>query len=60
MRKLESVAYAGKLEKAALLQAGWLIEYFQELNIPVSPTLADSFQTLSAKLNVDDEFFRRW
>jgi hypothetical protein len=24
------------------------------------PTLADSFQTPSAKLNVDDEFFRRW
>ncbi|HEY4721571.1 MAG TPA: bis(5'-nucleosyl)-tetraphosphatase (symmetrical) YqeK [Anaerolineae bacterium] len=60
MRKLKSVVYAGKLEESALLQIGWLIEYFQELNIPVHPTLTASFQSLSSKMNVRDSFFERW
>ena len=60
MRKLKSVTYAGKLEKATLLQARWLIEYYQELDIPRSPKLADSFRRPSEELKVNDGFFERW
>ena len=60
MRKLKSIVYAGRIEEAALLQSGWLVEYFEEQGIPVHPNLAKSFQVLSAKLSVTDSFFERW
>ncbi|MBI5567756.1 MAG: bis(5'-nucleosyl)-tetraphosphatase (symmetrical) YqeK [Chloroflexi bacterium] len=60
MKKLRSVVYAGRMEEAALLQSGWLVEYLEEQGIPVHPNLAKRFQTLSAQLNVADSFFERW
>ena len=60
MKKLESFVYAGRMEEAALLQCGWLIEYLQEIDIPVHPSLTKNFQALSAKLRVADLFFERW
>ena len=60
MKKLESFVHAGRTEEAALLQCGWLIEYFQETGIPVHPNLPKHFQALSAKLRVADLFFERW
>ena len=60
MRKLKSIVYAGRMEEAALLQSGWLIEYFEEQSIPVHPNLVKKFQALSAKLSVTNSFFARW
>jgi predicted HD superfamily hydrolase involved in NAD metabolism len=60
MQKLKSIVYAGYLDEAALLQCGWLLEYFHEINLPIHPNLTASFQTLSAKLKVNGTFFERW
>ena len=60
MRKLKSVVYAGRVEEAALLQSGWLIEYFREESIPIHPNLLNDYQALSARLGVMNSFFERW
>jgi predicted HD superfamily hydrolase involved in NAD metabolism len=60
MRKLKGVVYARRPEEAALLQAGWLIEYFQEQRVPVHPRLARQYQVLVSKLAVAESFFDRW
>lgn len=60
MRKLKSVVYAGRVEEAALLQSGWLIEYFREQDIPIHPNLLNGFHALSARLGVTNSFFERW
>jgi predicted HD superfamily hydrolase involved in NAD metabolism len=60
MEKFKSVVYAGRIDEAALLQCGWLIEYFQEQNVPVHPNLARQYQALSSKLAVPESFFDRW
>jgi predicted HD superfamily hydrolase involved in NAD metabolism len=60
MKKLKRVVYAGQMEEAALLQIGWLIEYFRQLCIPLHPNLTKYFQQLSADLGVEDSFFERW
>jgi predicted HD superfamily hydrolase involved in NAD metabolism len=58
--KLRRVVWAGRMDEAALLQSGWLIEFFEQRGIPVHPNLMESYETLSAKLGVDDSFFERW
>jgi HD superfamily phosphohydrolase YqeK len=60
MKRLRAVMFAGKMQEAALLQVGWLIEYFNELDIPIHPTLEKKFNALSAKLGVSNSFFERW
>lgn len=59
MQKLRSTVYAGRIQEAALLQCKWLIEYFQEFDVPVHPSLEGKFLSLAARLDVDDEFFER-
>ena len=60
MNKLKAVVYAGRTEEAALLQCGWLIEYFQEQRVPVHPNLARQCQVLESKVTVTESFFERW
>lgn len=60
MNRLKSVVYAGKMEEAMLLQYHWLIELFQETDVPIHPNLTSSYQWLSDKLQVTDSFFERW
>ncbi len=60
MKKLKSVVYSGHIEQAALLQTGWLLEYFGEIGVPIHPVLQKTFQVLSTKLRVTDSFFERW
>jgi predicted HD superfamily hydrolase involved in NAD metabolism len=60
MKKFKNVVYAGQIEAAAFLQCGWLIEYIQEIHIPVHPHLIKTFQSLSARLSVNKTFFERW
>jgi len=59
MAKLRSTVYAGRMQEAALLQCKWLIEYFQEFDVPVHPSLEGKFKALAARLKVDDAFFER-
>ena len=59
MNKFRSVVYAGRMEEAALLQCGWLIEYFRESNVPVHPNLVKKYEILSDKLKVNVAFFER-
>jgi predicted HD superfamily hydrolase involved in NAD metabolism len=58
--RLKSVVYAGQVDEAALLQARWLIEFFQEIGVPIHPNLTAIVGALSAKLGVGDSFFERW
>ena len=60
MKKLKGVVYARRTEEAALLQCGWLIEYFQEQRVPVHPNLARQYQVLGTKVIVTESFFERW
>jgi predicted HD superfamily hydrolase involved in NAD metabolism len=60
MDKLKNMVYAGRSNEAALLQCRWLIEYFQEFDVPVHPSLEGKFVSLAARLGVDDSFFERW
>jgi HD superfamily phosphohydrolase YqeK len=60
MKKLRSAVYARRTDKAALLQCGWLIEYFQEQRVPVHPNLARQYQALLGRLAVTESFFDRW
>lgn len=60
MKKLKGVVYARRTEEAALLQCGWLIEYFQEQRVPVHPNLARQYQVLVSKVAVTESFFERW
>jgi predicted HD superfamily hydrolase involved in NAD metabolism len=60
MKKLRSVVYAKRTDEAALLQCGWLIEYFQAQRVPVHPNLARQYQSLMSKLAVTESFFDRW
>ncbi|MGB8648927.1 MAG: bis(5'-nucleosyl)-tetraphosphatase (symmetrical) YqeK [Anaerolineae bacterium] len=60
MRRLKSIVYTGQLQEAALLQSGWLIEYFREIGLPIHPTLDNNFCSLSTQLQVNDSFFERW
>jgi predicted HD superfamily hydrolase involved in NAD metabolism len=58
--KLKRLVYAGEIEQAALLQCAWLIEFFQERDIPIHPNLTMIVQSLSAKLGAGESFFERW
>lgn len=59
MPKLRHVVYAGRLEEATLLQSVWLIEYFQQTDIPIHPHVEQTVVELSAKLQVEAGFFAR-
>jgi predicted HD superfamily hydrolase involved in NAD metabolism len=60
MKKLKRVVYARRTEEAALLQCGWLIEYFQEKRVPVHPNLARQYRLLMGKVTATESFFERW
>ncbi len=60
MQKLARAVYAGQIQEASLLKCGWLIEYLEEVAIPVHPALQNSCQSLAARLDVTDSFFERW
>lgn len=59
IKRLKSLVYAGQMEEAVLLQCGWLIEFFNEIGVPIHPNLTRNFQLLSVKLSVADSFFER-
>jgi predicted HD superfamily hydrolase involved in NAD metabolism len=57
VKRLREIVYAGQLDEGALLQTGWLIEWFEEEGEPVHPNMERIYQDLSAKLEVSSEFF---
>ncbi|MCA9969926.1 MAG: bis(5'-nucleosyl)-tetraphosphatase (symmetrical) YqeK [Anaerolineales bacterium] len=60
MNRLRSVVYAGRIEEAALLQCGWLLQYLQAQHVPIHPNIRHEYQALCAQQKVDDAFFHRW
>jgi predicted HD superfamily hydrolase involved in NAD metabolism len=60
INKLSRWVYARRPDEAALLQSGWLIEYFRAQHVPVHPRLARQYQRLVSKLAVTESFFDRW
>ena len=56
VERLRTVVYTGHLEEGALLQTGWLLEWFEEDGLLIHPNLRQSYKNLSAKLNVDHTF----
>jgi HD superfamily phosphohydrolase YqeK len=59
VEKFRRVVRKGHLQEAALLDAGWVIDLLQRLNWPVHPNLQQSYERLSAHLQVDEAFFAR-
>lgn len=59
VKKLRSVVYGGRVEEAALLLTGWLIEYFREVKIPVHPNIVRVHHHLSVIIDADEHFFDR-
>ena len=58
-QKLETMVLAGQLEKATLLQTSWIMEFFNEHDVPVHPNLSRIVEELSARLSVGPEFYAR-
>jgi len=54
--RLREAAYAGRLEEAAFLQTGWLIQWFDEMNVPVHPNMLRAHQRLLVTLKTNDSF----
>jgi predicted HD superfamily hydrolase involved in NAD metabolism len=57
--RMRTLAYAGELEEAAILETEWLIEWFGQHRIPEHPKLRRAYMELSLKLDVDEAFSRR-
>jgi len=60
MQRLRSEVYSGHLEEAGLLQLRWLIEYLEELGLPVHPDLRARCLDAVEELSPPDDFFTRW
>ncbi len=56
MHKLKRVVYTGDMESAALLHCAWVIEYFQELDVPLHTNLRKYYQVLIKKVSVTGFF----
>ena len=57
VRRLREVVDGGRMDEGALLQTGWLIEWFTEEGKAVHPNMRRVYRKLSAKLGVTSEFF---
>lgn len=60
MKKLRQVVYTGRLEEAALLRCHWLLEYFEEVGVPIHPNLEKKHQMLAGQLQAAETCFKRW
>jgi predicted HD superfamily hydrolase involved in NAD metabolism len=47
LHEFRNAAYAGLMERAALLHSGWLIGWLPEIGLPVHPNMIKCFQELS-------------
>lgn len=54
--RLRALAYAGKLEEAALLQTGLLVEWFSETGHPVHPNMRRAYQELAGRQKGNYDF----
>lgn len=59
MRRLRETVYAGRLDEGALLQTGWLIEWFEGEGRPVHPNMRRVCRELSVKLEVNPGFLHK-
>ena len=57
--KLRRVTYSGEWQDAALLLTRWLMEYLQELDIPVHPNLPANLALLANGNELSPAFFSR-
>jgi predicted HD superfamily hydrolase involved in NAD metabolism len=55
--KLHDLAFAGRIEEAALLQVRQVVAWFEEAGAPVHPNMYKVRRELSARLKVDHTFF---
>lgn len=60
IKKFKSVVYSGNADESHLLQCGWLMEFFEERQIPIHPNVISEHQVLSKKLGVTASFFERF
>jgi predicted HD superfamily hydrolase involved in NAD metabolism len=54
--RLRAAAYGGRLAEAAFLQTGWLIQWFEADGTLIHPSMAQAYQQLAARLNLDRSF----
>jgi predicted HD superfamily hydrolase involved in NAD metabolism len=55
-KRVREMVYAGEIRKAAFLQTGSLIKWFEEKGMPVHPRMRMLKQALGAELHLDDAF----
>lgn len=56
--RLRDAVYAGRMQEGAFLQTGYLIQWFDEVGMPVHPNIRILHQKLAARLALDDTFLR--
>jgi HD superfamily phosphohydrolase YqeK len=50
--------YAGRMKKAAFLQTGSLIAFYEVKNLPIHPKMRRIYQALGKELELDDAFLK--
>lgn len=54
--RLRKLAYSGQMKKAAFLQTGCLLRWYEEKGMPIHPTMRRVKQELGVELGLDDSF----
>jgi predicted HD superfamily hydrolase involved in NAD metabolism len=54
--RLRRLAFAGRLEEAALLHSGWLVQWFESAGYPLHPNIRRSYDYFSARLGLDAQY----
>ena len=57
--RLREAVYAGRMQEAAFLQTGWLIQWFEADGKPVHPNMRRVYQELSTRLGLDSSFLEQ-
>jgi predicted HD superfamily hydrolase involved in NAD metabolism len=57
LHRIRTLIYSGRMEEAALLQTGWVLRLFEELNSPTHPNLRRIMIELRQRVTVGDDFW---
>ena len=55
-KRLRELVYTGQMKRAAFLQTGCLIKWFEEKEAPIHPRMRELYQSLGTELDLDHSF----
>lgn len=58
VRHTREWVYAGEMKKAAFLQTGSLIKFYEVKNLPIHPGMRSIYESLGEELGLDDMFLK--